>query len=778
MRWLDRKRKNLIDKYRTELKTTTLSDVMLESPTVYQNKAATFVLEPTQQTEEIQFFPIDKFKLRVAILDVEIHPQPTDFDLVLHSADLFSDERIKVTPIALREFPLAIHRFTFQKTRQERTLFPPKPIIRTLRPPIVTPPTPPPPHPPTVDLEERLRWILTPPIDELISDPQLALPEKPFPFQTIGIKWLYDRDSALLADEMGLGKTMQALISARLLWRSHFINQILVICPKTLIPTWQTEIRKWWPQIAHNVMVMETGADRQFFLRLGTSNVVIKIINYDSLARENEWLEKQTFSHDLIIIDEAQRIKNPNAKASRAVKALKAPRRWALTGTPLENKIDDLISIFDFVRPGLFRDEKGDMSSQYAGYFLGRHDIKDIIRPYLLRRRTEEVMPELPEKSEQDIEIELEPPQYETYKQMEEEGVIELNAKGDTITVTHVFALINKLRQFCNFDPVTGTSAKLERLLEDLEEVAESDRKALIFSQFVEEKFGLKRLAKELEAKGWRTLQLHGEVPQKYRSVVVETFNSDPNITSLLLNFKVGGLGLNLQAANYVFLFDRWWNPAVEDQAVKRAHRIGQTHKVFIRRFYCKDTIEERILQKLAEKRRLFRNIIDETQPQPDSLGLTEEEIFSLFNLTVRPRKKGDTGGPATLILENMDPTQFEILVAQLYEKQGYTCTHLGGSHDQGIDILAEKVTAGGKERIVIQCKHQQAKVGRPALQQLWGVVTSDPSFTRGDLVTSSYFTAEAQQFAQGKRLTLIDRPLLEKLVHQFNVARFHHPSE
>jgi hypothetical protein len=165
MRWLDRKRKNLIDKYRTELKTTTLSDVMLESPTVYQNKAATFVFEPTQQTEEVQFFPIDKFKLRVAILDVEIHPQPTDFDLVLHSADLFSDERIKVTPIALREFPLAIHRFTFQKTRQEQTLFSPKPPIVTgpYGPPIPIKPPRPPAPPSTISLEERLRWILTPP---------------------------------------------------------------------------------------------------------------------------------------------------------------------------------------------------------------------------------------------------------------------------------------------------------------------------------------------------------------------------------------------------------------------------------------------------------------------------------------------------------------------------------------------------------------------------------------------------------------------------------------
>jgi HJR/Mrr/RecB family endonuclease len=400
-----------------------------------------------------------------------------------------------------------------------------------------------------------------------------------------------------------------------------------------------------------------------------------------------------------------------------------------------------------------------------------------MIRPHLLRRRAEEVLEELPDKSEQDIEIELEDTQRETYDRMEEEGIIELNAKGDTITVTHVFALINRLRQICNFDPATGASAKLERLLEDLEEVSESRRKALIFSQFVEEGVGgLKKLAKELEERRLRVLQFHAQVPVNQRDGVIERFRSDKNLIALLLNFKVGGLGLNLQVANYVFLFDRWWNPAVEDQAVKRVHRIGQTQKVFIRRFYCKNTIEERILRKLEEKRRLFRNVIDEAHPEPDSLGLTEEEIFSLFNITVRPRSVSRRKDPIPVVLENMDPTQFEVMVAELYENQGYTVHHTGASRDAGIDVLAERTNAGTRERVVIQCKHQRANVGRPVLQQLWGVVTSDPSYTRGDLVTSSGFTADATQFASGKRLSLIDGALLSRIVQEYGVARFEHP--
>jgi hypothetical protein len=322
---------------------------------------------------------------------------------------------------------------------------------------------------------------------------------------------------------------------------------------------------------------------------------------------------------------------------------------------------------------------------------------------------------------------------------------------------------------------VTGASAKLERLIEDLEEVSESKRKALIFSQFVEDVYGLKRLAKQLKKEGWRVLQLHGQIPQNRRNTVIETFKSDSEIIALLLNFRVGGVGLNLQAANYVFLFDRWWNPAVEDQAIKRVHRIGQSQKVFIRRFYCKDTIEERILSKLAQKRLLFRNIIDEARTEPDSLGLTEEEIFSLFDIKVRPRKSSQAKAPPRLVLVNMDSTQFEIMVDQVYQKQGYVTHHSGGSHDAGIDILAERESGGGMERIVIQCKHQKGNIGRPVLQQLWGVVSADPSFTRGDLVTSSGFTAEAQQFARGKRLTLIDGDRLSTLIRDFDVARLEH---
>ncbi|MGB9409159.1 MAG: SNF2-related protein [Terracidiphilus sp.] len=623
-------------------------------------------------------------------------------------------------------------------------------------------PAEPPPSFDRASLEERLLWILMPPINELLNDPQLILPEKPFPYQVTGIKWLFDRKNALLADEMGLGKTMQAIIAARLLWREGLVNRILVVCPKTLIPNWHREIEMWWPEVSLNTFGV-TG-NRRFFLRLATPNIVFKIINYEALSREKDWVKDQQFTHDLIVLDEAQRIKNPNAGAAKAVKSLKSERRWALTGTPLENRTEDLVSIFGFVKPDLLEDK----ASQWL--------IAKKIPPFLLRRRTEEVMQDLPRKSEQDIALDLDPEHRVTYERKEREGVIGLNAKGENLTVTHVFALINQLRQICNFDPMTGSSVKLDRLLEDLEEVRDSGRKALVFSQFVHENYGLKRLASKLEKEGYNPLQLHGEIPSNGRVATINSFTNSDDKQVLLLNYAVGGLGLNLQVANYVFLFDRWWNPAVEDQAIKRAHRIGQKRPVFVRRFYCKDTIEERILLKLAEKRRLFRQVIDENRPEADSFGLSEEEIFSLFKLSVHPKKASTTTRPLSLVLDKMDPKQFENLVAQLYEAQGYRVTVTGQTNDAGIDIIAERARDGAFERVAVQCKHQLSAVGRPTLQQLWGVLSSDQRFNRGDLVTSAYFSKQAESFADGKRLLLIGRVQLSGLLQKYGIAKLIDP--
>jgi SNF2 family DNA or RNA helicase len=202
-----------------------------------------------------------------------------------------------------------------------------------------------------------------------------------------------------------------------------------------------------------------------------------------------------------------------------------------------------------------------------------------------------------------------------------------------------------RLKQICNFDPLTGESAKLEQLLTDMEEVAASGRKAIVFSQWVEP---LEVLAKALSRYG--ALQYHGKIPQNQRTPILDRFKADPKAHVLLMSYGTGSVGLNLQFTNYVFLFDRWWNPAVEDQAINRAHRLGQRHPVTVTRFLSEGTIEQRIAEILEAKRQVFNDLIAQAD-KPESRGLTEDEIFGLFDIKARPRKgsggKGSEAGTA-----------------------------------------------------------------------------------------------------------------------------------
>jgi SNF2 family DNA or RNA helicase len=249
------------------------------------------------------------------------------------------------------------------------------------------------------------------------------------------------------------------------------------------------------------------------------------------------------------------------------------------------------------------------------------------VQDYILRRTKDKVLTEMPPKLFRDAEVELTPEQWDTYKSAEEEGVIRLNALGDELTVQHVFELVLRLKQICNFDPVTGASAKMERLIADLEEVAASNQKAIVFSQWVG---CLRQIAERIEAFG--PLEYHGQIPSKRRDAIIDQFKLDPTKRVILMSYGAGSVGLNLQFCRYVFLFDRWWNPAVEDQAINRAHRIGVAGSVTVTRFLALSTIEERINQVLEEKRELFNTIFSDTAA-PRNHGLNQEQIFGLFNL-------------------------------------------------------------------------------------------------------------------------------------------------
>ncbi len=341
----------------------------------------------------------------------------------------------------------------------------------------------------------------------------------------------------------------------------------------------------------------------------------MKIANYELLNRDRRLFSDPAMRFDLVVLDESQRIKNRNGATSQVVQSIARGRSWALTGTPVENSPEDLVGIFEFVAPG-------HLTSDMKPRTMGR-----AVSDYVLRRTKDKVLKDLPPKLFRDAELELTPEQRHTYTLAEDEGVLRLTEMGRQATIRHVFELIVRLKQICNFDPATGESAKLERLGADLEEVATSGKKAIVFSQWVET---LGTLGRRLRRFG--TLEYHGQIPQRKRDDVIRQFREDSRRHVLLMSYGAGGVGLNLQFAQYVFLFDRWWNPAVEDQAINRAHRIGATGPVTVSRFLMLDSIEQRIHEILEEKRELFDTIFSDAMPQAHP-GLTQQEIFGLFNL-------------------------------------------------------------------------------------------------------------------------------------------------
>jgi SNF2 family DNA or RNA helicase len=462
-----------------------------------------------------------------------------------------------------------------------------------------------------VKLEDRLYYLLQPPLESLLQSDALHFPFEPFAYQFQGVAFLYPRYSAILADEMGLGKTMQAITAVRMLIRSGELKSVLLICPKPLVTNWQREFNLWAPEIP--LMIIE-GDHAKRRWQWTQTDAPVKIANYELLARDRDAFDDAAH-FDLVILDEAQRIKNTSSATNQLARSIGRSRSWALTGTPIENTPDDLVGIFEFLSPGYLRPG------------LGPKRLSELVRDHILRRTKDMVLSDLPPKMFRDAELDLTPEQRASYEMAENEGVLHLNEMGELLTIQHVFELVLRLKQICNFDPVTGESSKLERLTADLEEVAASGKKAIIFSQWVK---CLEILAHQLQRFG--PLQYHGKIPSKQRDSVLKQFKEDKSKHVILMSYGAGSVGLNLQFCEYVFLFDRWWNPAVEDQAINRAHRIGAAGPVTVTRMLSLATIEERINEVLEHKRGLFAQIIGENSA-PASLGLSQAEIFGLFNL-------------------------------------------------------------------------------------------------------------------------------------------------
>jgi SNF2 family DNA or RNA helicase len=470
-----------------------------------------------------------------------------------------------------------------------------------------------------VSLEDRLYYVLQPPLETIVQSAKLTFPFQPFPYQMEGIAFLFPRAAAILADEMGLGKTMQAITTIRMLLLSNELQNVLLICPKPLVTNWVREFRQWAPEIP--VAVIEGDSHRRQWI-WSNPQAPVKIANYELMMRDRELIDNGSLAFDLVVLDEAQRIKNRNSTTSEIVRSIPRERSWALTGTPIENSIEDLVSIFEFLSPGYLND------------CMHLKSLGKATRDYVLRRTKDKVLTDMPPKLFREADLDLTSEQRASYRTAEEEGVIQLSEMGESVTIQHVFELVLRLKQICNFDPMTGASAKLERLEADMEEIAASGQKAIVFSQWVET---LDAIGERLER--YNPLYYHGRVPSNKRDAVIDQFKNDPNAKMILMSYGAGAVGLNLQFCHYVFLFDRWWNPAVEDQAINRAHRLGVKQPVTVTRMMSVETIEQRIHDVLESKRELFQSLFAETGT-PANLGLSQKEIFGLFGLNVPAFKK------------------------------------------------------------------------------------------------------------------------------------------
>lgn len=444
-------------------------------------------------------------------------------------------------------------------------------------------------------------------------------------YQKEGFKWLNELSElgfgGILADDMGLGKTIQ-VITFVLSKRS---KKTLIITPTSVLYNWKDEFERFAPNVRVG-LVHGTKAQRDRMLS-EIKKYDVLITTYGTLKNDENEYEKLQF--DYCIIDEGQNIKNPTSKTTLSVKKINSKCNFALTGTPIENNLMELWSIFDFVMPGfLFTKER------FKGKFIqnkNTEELKSLITPFILRRVKEDVLDELPEKIEKKYLVDMTTKQKSIYKSYVKEIKEKLkSSKGNTNMLT----FITKLREVCLdpsliMDDYNGGSGKINALMELLDNYIAGNKKILVFSQFTS---ALKNIEKNLEEVGINYIYLDGSIGSKERGELVKKFNEDPLISVFLISLKAGGVGLNLTSASVVIHFDPWWNPAIENQATDRAHRFGQKNVVEVIKLISKDTIEEKILLLQEDKKELIESLMDEKEMDGKKFKrLSEDEILNLL---------------------------------------------------------------------------------------------------------------------------------------------------
>lgn len=463
-------------------------------------------------------------------------------------------------------------------------------------------------------------------------------------YQLTGVKWLYNLDKTgfggILADEMGLGKTIQVIYYIKQMLKDSPTSKFLIVVPTSLAYNWEHEFDSFASQIKKAICIGSKEKRKHILKDLNKINVIIT--TYGLLREDEEIYENLNFN--TMIIDEAQNIKNNHAGITKVVKSIKAETKFALTGTPLENSILELWSIFDFIMPGYLAN---------LTKFQSKYKIKDFdedseilikglskqINPFILRRKKSDVVKELPEKLINDIYIDLKDEQKKLYvaelNRVKEEMNKIIKEEGMNKARFLILQLLTKLRQICIdpsivYDNYTDGSNKIEQLENIVSEYTKNNHKVLIFSSF---KTALNIVKEKLNNAKIKTYMIDGSVPAKTRIEMVDNFNENDDIKVFLIMLKSGGTGLNLASADVVIHLDLWWNPQAENQATDRAHRIGQTNTVEVIHLITKGTIEEKILELQNKKRILSDKLIDgEIRDKNIISELTKEDIEKLLS--------------------------------------------------------------------------------------------------------------------------------------------------
>jgi len=446
---------------------------------------------------------------------------------------------------------------------------------------------------------------------EVVVDKNLKLPSPLRPYQWEGVQFLLDQGSGLVADEMGLGKTVQVAVALSLVLPKCDRSRALVVVPASLRLNWERELNRWAPSLSVR-RVQGDAHDRLAHYRLPIN---VLIASYEQVRADYLILSSEV-RFDIVVLDEAQRIKNPGSDVALACRILQRDRSWALTGTPLENVVGDLISVYRFVQPSLL----------YLG--MSRSEMHARMKPFFIRRRKCDVLKELPPIIVQDIPLEMEPGQREAYDEIWRRRYDQSQAELRGTSNIALFAILTKLKQICNYEPEGGESCKLEALRIIIEDLASAEDKLIVFSQYVET---LQWLSSRLNSLVPYEV-FHGSLSEESKDAIIKRFNREPGPRILFISLKAGGVGINLPEASSVVLFDRWWNPAVEDQAIHRAHRFGREKVLHVFRFLVEDSVEERIAKVLEEKRELFELYIDSAESAIVKT-FTREELLRVLEL-------------------------------------------------------------------------------------------------------------------------------------------------